>query len=147
MKKLSLAAVFALTMITSAFAGKDVTPHFKGMENFVKAFPKATGVAYEVKGQFTEVSFTWNDINLLAFYDLDGDLVATSRSISIKDLPLSFNMNIEREYPGYVVTEAIEFDQAENGLSYYVNVVGPEKSYVLHVDIDGTISVFKKMKY
>jgi hypothetical protein len=147
MKSLSLAAVLALTMITSAFAGKSLTPHFKGVENFVKTFPQATGVAYEVKHEFTEVSFTWNNINLLAFYDMEGNLIGTSRAVEIKDLPLSYMLNIKREYAGYVITDAIEFDNADSGLSYYVTVVGPEKSYVLHLDADGTISVFKKMKY
>lgn len=161
MKKLSLSALFALVMITSAFAAKELTPgsngvgphskvvapHFKGVENFVKAFPQATGVAYEVKGQFTEVSFTWNDLNLLAFYDMEGNPIGTSRAVDVKALPLSYMLDIKREYAGYVITDAIEFDNADTGLSYYITVVGPEKAYVLHLDTDGTISVFKKMKY
>jgi hypothetical protein len=35
---------------------------------------------------------------------------------------------------------------SSNGLSYYVTVVGAEKSYVLQILTDGTIDVFKKMK-
>jgi hypothetical protein len=56
-------------------------------------------------------------------------------------------MNLKKEYPSFVVTEAVEFtDASDDGLSYYVNVVGPKVSYLLHVSTSGTISVFKKMK-
>ncbi|HLZ16125.1 MAG TPA: hypothetical protein VKQ08_03760 [Cyclobacteriaceae bacterium] len=147
--KLSIALILSLTIISNAFAGKDSIgnkPAFKGMENFMKLFPQATGVAYETKGQFTEVNFTWNNLKLQAFYDLDGNWIGTSRTVQVKDLPVNFLLSIRNEYPGFVPTEAIEFDQAETGLSYYVTISGPEKSYVLQLLSDGTTSVFKKMK-
>jgi hypothetical protein len=53
---------------------------------------------------------------------------------------------LKKEYPSYLVTEASEFSDADDGLSYYVAVTGPGASYLLHVSTSGTISVFKKMK-
>jgi hypothetical protein len=146
MKRLSIIAVFALTLISTAFANKTTAPDFKGVENFYKSFPEATEVAYKVLERFTEVSFTWHDMQLQAFYDKEGNLFATSRHIDIKDLPLSYLINIRKEFVGFTPTEAIEFDQADTGLSYYVTVADTQKTYVLKITTDGTISVFKKMK-
>jgi len=122
-------------------------PSFKGMEHFAQRFPQATDVDCKVKGQFTEVNFIWNGLKLQAFYDGSGDPVATSRFIEPNNLPLSVQMNLKKQYPVYVVTEAVEFtDASDDGLSYYVSVTGPKNTYLLHVSTSGTISVFKKMK-
>ena len=64
----------------------------------------------------------------------------------VKDLPLAYQVNIRNEYPDYVITEAIEFDDPVDGLNYYVTVEGKQKLYVLQISTEGTISVFKKMK-
>ena len=146
MKRLSIIAVLALTLFTTAFANKTTSPGFKGMEHFIKSFPEATGVVYKAVEKFTEVNFTWHDMRLQAFYDEDGDLFATSRHLAVNDLPLSSQLKIKKEFPGYITTEAIEFDATDMGLSYYVTIVGPKRSYVLKVSTDGMIDVFKKMK-
>jgi hypothetical protein len=146
MKRLSIIAVFALTLISTAFANKTIAPDFKGIKNFNKSFPEATEVTYKVVEKFTEVSFTWHSMQLQAFYDNDGTLFATTRKVEIKDLPLSYLMNIRKEFAGFTPTEAIEFDQTDTGLSYYVTVADAQKTYVLKIITDGTISVFKKMK-
>jgi len=146
MKKLSIIAVFALTLISTAFANKTIAPDFKGVDNFYKSFPEATEVVYKAVEKFTEVSFTWHKMQLHAFYDGEGNLFATTRHIEIKDLPLYYLLNIKREFAGFTPTEAIEFDQVDTGMSYYVTVANAQKTYVLKITTDGTISVFKKMK-
>ena len=146
MKRLSIIALFALTLISTSFANKTAGPDFKGLENFNKAFPQATAIAYKVTDKFTEVNFTWHNMQLQAFYDLEGNSIGTSREIAVRDLPLSYLLSIRKEFPGYEPTNAIEFDHADSGLSYYVTVVNAQKAYVLEVRADGAISVFKKMK-
>jgi hypothetical protein len=146
MKKLSIVALFALILISSAFANKTSNPDFKGMENFNKAFPQATEVVLKVTEKYTLVSFTWHNLKLQAFYDVEGNQIGTSRQIAVLDLPLTYLLSIRKEFPGFEPTEAIEFDHMDTGLSYYVTVVAPEKAYVLEVTANGAISVFKKMK-
>lgn len=146
MKKLSIVALFALTLISTAFASKTINPEFKGSENFNKTFPQATEVVFRVMERYTEVNFSWHNLKLQAFYDQDGNQIGTSRKIAVIDLPLSYLLAIKKEFPGYEPTEAIEFDHTDTGLSYYVTIVAPEKAYVLEVASNSTISVFKKMK-
>jgi hypothetical protein len=150
MKKLSIIALIALTTLTissAAFAGNKEIPHFAGIENFFKTFPHATMINCQQKGLFTKVNFVWNDMKLQAFYDQEGNLFGTSREITVQELPASVRQDVQKKYAGFVITEAIEFDQTDSGMNYYITVVAPEKYYVLQVTSDGTISVFKKMKY
>jgi len=146
MKKVSIIAIMVITIVSSAFAGDNNALDFKGADAFKKLYPHATKVVYEVKKSYTQVNFSWNNIDLQAFFDKEGNLIGTSRNIGVNDLPLSYVRNINNDYDGYTITEAIEFDHAQNGLSYYVSVTNGERSYVLNVASDGTISVFKKMK-
>lgn len=148
MKQLSIAAVLFLSISLSSFAGNPggTTPSFKGAGNFMQTFPQATGIEYKNKGEFTEVHFTWQGLSLFAFYDNDGDLVATSRNISADNLPLTVQLNLQRQYAGYAIKNAIEYNDNDNNLSYYVNVVGPKTSLLLQISTDGSLSVFKKMK-
>ena len=145
MKKVSIIAFMVITIASSAFAG-DNTLGFKGADAFKKSFPQASEVSYTVKKDFTEVNFTWHGLKLQAFFDRQGNYIALSRDISVKDLPLSYVININKQYKDFEITEAIEFDHSENGLSYYVTVVKEDRKYVLNVATDGSISVFKKMK-
>jgi len=147
MKKVTIIALMVITIASSAFAGDNNTLDFKGADAFKKTFPQASEVSYTVKKDFTEVNFTWHSLKLQAFFDRStGNYIGLSREISVKDLPLSYIMNINNEYKGFDITEAIEFDHSENGLSYYVTVIKEDRKYVLNVASDGTISVFKKMK-
>ena len=148
MKRLSIAVILFLTVIGTHAnpLSRNEEPTFNGANHFRRQFPQATGVNYKVKGQFTEVNFIWNGLRLQAFYDLNGEPVATSRFVALNNLPLFVQLSLKKEYPSYVVTEASEFSDADDGLSYYVAVTGPKASYLLHVSTSGTISVFKKMK-
>lgn len=148
MKQISMAVILFLTVIGSTYANRNnETPSFKGSEHFKQAFPQATEVNYKVKGEYTEVNFIWNGLQLQAFYDMEGNPVGTSRQIDIANLPLSVQISLKKQYPGSTTTEAIEFDNPNDGLSYYVTAVDSKATYVLHVSTAGEISVFKKMKH
>jgi hypothetical protein len=55
-------------------------------------------------------------------------------------------LNLKDQYPGGIARDAIEFNDPNDGVSYYVTMVGPKNSYLLRVSTSGIISVFKKMK-
>jgi hypothetical protein len=148
MKHLSIAVILFLSVIgtqANPLFGKD-EPNFVGVENFNRQFPQATGISYKVKGQFTEVNFIWNGIPLQAFYDHDGNPLATARTIDKDNLPLSVQLSMKKEYSTGVVTSAVEYTDISDGLCYYVTMATPKMTYLLHVSTSGDISVFKKMK-
>jgi hypothetical protein len=149
MKQLFIAVILFFTAFGTTRANnagfKD--PTFIGIENFKHEFPDATDISYKVKGELTEVNFSWNAMRLQAFFDYQGNLLATCRNIATSDLSLTAQMSLKNQYPGYFEREAIEYNDANAGVSYYVTVVGPKTSYLLCVSTDGMISVFKKMKH
>jgi hypothetical protein len=149
-KRLSIAVILVITVIGSACATPvtpNEEPNFIGVDNFLRQFPKATNIDYKFKGQFTEVNFTWNGLQLQAFYDREGNPLATSRAIDQNSLPVNAQLNLKREFSDGIVTSVIEFTDASDGLSYYVTVAGPRITYLLHVSTSGDCSVFKKMKH
>lgn len=143
MRHLSIAVIFFLSVI-GANANPDL--NFAGAANFEHQFPKATAVNYKVKAQFTEVNFVWNDMQLQAYYDTEGNLLATCRPVTISNLPVAAQLTLKDQYPGGVARDAIEYNDPSDGVSYYVTMTGPKATYLLRVSTGGTISVFKKMK-
>jgi hypothetical protein len=149
MKRLSIAVILFLTVIGTHAnpLSRNEEPTFNGSNHFRRQFPQATGVNYKVKGQFTEVNFIWNGLQLQAFYDHDGNPLATARTIDKNNLPVNVQLNLQKNYSDGVVTAAIEYTDTSDGLSYYVTVAAPKSTYLLHVSTSGDISVFKKMKH
>lgn len=147
-KRISIAVILFFAVLSSTFAtpteGSDL--NFSGALNFKHQFPQATNVSYKVKGQFTEVNFMWNDMQLQAFYDAEGTLLATCRPVVVSNLPVAAQLNLKQQYPNDYVRDAIEYNDPNDGVSYYVTMVGAKTSYLLRVSTGGSISVFKKMK-
>jgi hypothetical protein len=149
-KRLSIAVILFITVIGSAYAtpvSRNEEPNFVGANNFHRQFPQATNVDYKVKGQFTEVNFTWNGLQLQAFYDREGNPMATSRTIDQNSLPVNAQLGLKKDYSDGVITSVIEFNDVNEGLSYYVTVASPKITYLLRVSTSGDCSVFKKMKH
>ena len=149
MKRLSIAVILFLTVIGTHAnpLSRNEEPTFNGANHFRRQFPQATGVNYKVKGQFTEVNFIWNGLQLQAFYDQEGNPLATARTIDKNNLPVNVQLNLQKNYSDGVVTAAIEYTDTNDGLSYYVTLAAPRSTYLLHVSTSGDISVFKKMKH
>jgi len=148
MRHLSIAVIFFLSFIGTAKAnplgGDDL--NFVGSSNFKHQFPKATEISYKVNGQFTEVNFVWDNMKLQAFYDVEGNLLATCRPVPVGNLPVAAQLTLKDQYPGGIARDAIEYNDPNDGVSYYITMIGPKNSYLLHVSTSGMISVFKKMK-
>jgi hypothetical protein len=159
MKRLYIAVILLSCISLSSFAGSPAgatsgnnntthvsnAPRFVGIENFNKTFPQAVITDYKSKGDLTEVNFMWNGLQLMAFYSREGELVATSRTIDFTSLPVTAQLKLKADYSDYFPRQAIEFDAADSGSSYYVSVVNAKTTLLLHVTADGMISVFKKM--
>ena len=148
MQQLSIAAILFLSLSLRSFAGDptDKLPNFKGAENFRNTFPQATEISYKSAGELTEVNFTWQGLHVAAFYDKEGTQIATSRTVTTENLPLNVQLGLKHQYPGYTPLDAIEYEDIDNNLSYFVTVADQKASYVLHFSQDGSLSVFKKMK-
>jgi hypothetical protein len=121
-------------------------PNFKGSENFAKSFPEAMVKSYETADGRTKVTFTWNGDALEAFYDLTGNLIATSHFLNVANLPISVQMKIRDSYKEYSISQAVEFYHTEKGLSYFLMLKKDDKGIIVQLDADGQTTLVKKLK-
>ena len=116
-KRLYMPVILLLSISLTSFASNtDKAPGFAGIESFNKTFPQAVITEYKSKGDFTEVSFVWNGLKLVAFYSEAGELLATSRTIALASLPVAAQLKLKANYSDYTPHNAIEFDDAENAI-------------------------------
>lgn len=87
----------------------------------------------------------YNNEHLNAYFDQDGELVATGRSISAGALPLVISQSISRKYGSATIEDVIEYISKEQ-TSYLVTLQSGDKELVVHAFTDGGSYIFKKAK-
>lgn len=145
MKKLFIAALMVIALSANAFAD-NTNINTKVLNHFQTQFEGAANVHWKTGESFVKASFTLNDHKMEAFYDVDGELIGTSYTVSKDKLPVRATKTISEKYAAYQVQETIEFDNVRDGLSYYVSLVSEQAKIVLQVSAQGEVSVFKKTR-
>ncbi len=141
MKKVFFAAIVAVTLATSSFAA-DTKVNDRVAYSFKNDFAKAQSVKWGTAGKYVSATFVENNETVKAFYSVAGDLVGTSRSIGVDQLPMSAKRLLGKKYSDHAVKEAITFEQ-EGEITYYVSVENDKQSVILEVK-NGLASIFKK---
>lgn len=142
MKKLFFALTLVVAMTTAAFA--DVKVNSRALQHFKTNFKDAASIEWKAGNDYAKASFVWNNQRMEAFYDVNGELIGTSRAITLSNLPIAAQQKLQDKYDGYTATEAIEFDNVKDGLNYYVSLVKDNTKIVLQVSPSGQVEVFKK---
>ncbi len=148
MKKFIATALFVSLLATAAVAGPGTSNSTKVNSLFETEYPGAEHISYTTKQDFTTVKFTWNQQRMQAFYDKEGNKIGTSRIITLNNLPLRAQKIISQRYSNYIATEAIEFDNAQEGSAYFISLQNQDtqKKLILQVTSQGEVSLFKKIK-
>lgn len=147
MKKILYAALIAVFVTTSAFAG--VTVNVKITESFKSEFADASNVTWTTGKDFAKASFILEGEKMEAFYNLDGTAIGVSKAIGLDKLPKTSIRNITKKYPfpPYALKECIEFVNADGETKYYVSLEEEAKSkIILEVSANGSVQVYKKSK-
>lgn len=141
-KKIWIAALAVTVLTTSAFASGE-EDKAKAIKSLKKEFSTAKDIQWKLTDDYMKASFKWNDQQLEVFYNYDGEMIAKSRHIDPKILPLDAQQTIERRYAGYKIDETVELS-GEVGTSFYVSVVKENKKVILQVSPFGEVSVYQK---
>jgi hypothetical protein len=143
MKKLFIAALLTVTVATSAFS-KDVNKvNTRAQHNFNYDFKGAENVNWTVKSNFAKADFIMNGEKMEAFYNLNGEMIGTSKNITLNELPTSAKRLLARKYNGYTITEAIRFNGADEA-GYYISGENDKEKIILKVSEDSQVSVYQK---
>ncbi len=147
MKKLFI-ALFVTALGTTAFAAEVNPENEKVAQTFSSTFAKAKNVTWtEMKEEgIYHAAFELNDEKLDVFIDAEGEVLATSRYITAKQLPMAVTNQLAAKYTGYVVSPAIIEYSAQGETGYYITLSGEKNTVIVKADSAGSLSVFKKQK-
>lgn len=141
MKRIFIAALMAVAVTSSAFALDVNKISVKVKSSFDNQFAGAENVTWSEKETYTKASFTLGEEKVDAFFAADGELIAYSRKVEFKRLPLNAVQKIKKDYAGYTITESIEFDQ-DGEKNYYVSLTNGTKRQILAVSVYGNVTVY-----
>lgn len=125
--------IISITMILVAFstvaAFAEIPTPSKVVGAFERTFTTAEKPSWTVVKDLYRVDFTAQGQPLTAFFNGDGELVASSRNITPMQLPISLNSSLEKHFGNYTVSSLFEVDE-HDGVYYYAKVSN-QKSEIL----------------
>jgi hypothetical protein len=147
MKKLFISALFALAIVSSAFASPN-SINAKANTNFAASFTKAKNVSWNTYDLFEKVSFQQDNEMVNAFYSKDGEMIGVTKTIALDKLPKAALKTITTEYtfPTYQLKDCLVFTDADNETAYYVSFDKGNENIVLKITEGGFMRVMAKTK-
>jgi len=141
MKKILLSSAFALSLVTnSLFATVVPDVNAKALTAFTNQFTNASDVEWSAGNDFYKATFLYNSNYVMAYYNTEGDFVATIRNITSGNLPLMLQTKLKNNYSDYWITNLYELSKNE-GTSYYITLENADQKIILKSagDIDWTV--------
>jgi hypothetical protein len=103
MKKLLMSALLLIGLATSSFAEGTGSVSSLILRNFTFDFKDATALQWTAGEDYVKASFTYNNERMEAFYDVNGDVFATAKGLSLDQLPTQAKRKFAQKYEGYTV--------------------------------------------
>ena len=144
MKKLFITALIAVAVAAGAFAAPTKVSSVI-LASFNAKFEKADHVSWVITNDYTKAAFTADNTKVEVFYNFDGNIIGTSRSISLSELPVNSKRSFAKQFTGYNVKEAIRFEGFDATV-YYISGENEKESVILKVNQHNQVSLFKKTK-
>lgn len=146
MKKLLL----ILTISASSFAFASATTidpvSQKTLNSFRTDFSTANDAKWvSVAGEdLYQVTFKYNNEEVIAIYNPEGELLSTARYIVKEALPIMVTTELNKQYNNYIIRTVIE-RTASGETSYYVTLESEKSSLIVNAKTSGNISLYKKL--
>jgi len=145
MKRIFITGLLAVLVAASAFAAETKNINLVTLNNFKSQFTEAADVNWTTTTNFAKATFTLNNQQMEAFYNIDGDMIGTSKKITLEELPVLAKREFAKNFNGYTVNEAIHFKGADEE-AYYIRANNEKESVIVKVSLDQYLSIFKKVK-
>ena len=112
------------------------TPTVAVQKAFEKKFPNSTKLKWRKENPTEwEAEFTINKENISANFAIDGTWLETEREIKVAELPEAVRDAIQKQYPGWKITEADKTETAKTGTIYEADLKkGKEKNEVAYLE-------------
>ena len=103
-------------------------------------------VTWEKADDFYFASFLLNNAKVDAAYTEGGELIGTSRRISIEQMPLSISVALAENYDGYEVDNSVVELTHASVIRYYVTISNKSQTVKLKCYSKGDLKVENKTK-
>ena len=131
MKKIFLSAIFAMLLaIGSLFAAEVTEVNSVVLNAFKKQFANASDVEWSTGSNYYKVRFLYNNNYVYAYYNPEGDFIATTRNVSSVNLPMLLQTDLKQKYNNYWITDLYELAKPEN-TSYYITLENADQKIIL----------------
>jgi hypothetical protein len=144
MKRLFIAALFAVSFMASAFASETKVSSAI-MSNFKYQFKNVSDVNWTMGEGFAKATFVYNQVRTEAFYSPSGEIIGTSKGVSLDQLPVKAKRNFSKKYDGYDVTEAIRFEGPDEA-AYFISAQNEKESVIVKVNDNDGVSLVTRSK-
>lgn len=132
--------------VVNATNHKDGLVNRKVQEAFDREFDGAKDVNWAKVSQLYRAGFVQNGQYLFAFYNVEGELVATTRNIISTQLPLNLQAKMNKDYTGYWISDLVEMS-TDSGTSWFLVLENADWKLMLKADgTDGWQLEEKKRK-
>jgi hypothetical protein len=147
MKKMLLFFAAALLSTQLLFAGaKELEASGKLKSALDKEFVGASAVKWYSDDNKTFMArFTLRERSVTAYFDGEGNLLATRRYIVEDQLPMAVSNKLAKRYPNDQIRWVVEF-QSEGSTVYYVTIENETGWKVIRSTNTGVLSVHQNMK-
>ena len=129
MKKLLIVFTILGSFVTSHSFSQDKTP-MAVYASFKSTFNLANQVSWSKADNLYKANFSIEGQSMSAFYNADGILVASSRIVTILQLPITLQSSLRKDFADYKTSDFFEVDNNE-GTAYYVRVENNKKKLQL----------------
>lgn len=140
MKNFFIAALLAVTFISSAFAAPVKGTNYFVANSFKARFPNVLKVDWIETPDYAKATFLLGNVKTEALYQLDGTFIGTCQKIAVEDLPIAAKRSFAKRYADYTVKEAVKFESNEE-LAYFISAEDNTNSIVLKV-VDKNLLAF-----
>lgn len=164
MKKFIYLLVLVFTLSSTSFAadksGKEVQSEAtqNAKVNFLRKFHNISDVSWTVSADFQKATFVKDGIKLAAFFDGEGNYIATTQYVDYKNLPAISKSRLNKIYAEYTVADVVKYniDSPQSAGSvmlgarncdtiYFASLKRGNDQLVLKITPDGDISNLKSL--
>ncbi|EOR94862.1 hypothetical protein ADIARSV_1967 [Arcticibacter svalbardensis MN12-7] len=162
MKKIFYLAFLVLALSTKGFAddkneSKEANVSYFAENNFLNKYQAAKDVKWRVTNNFQKAVFTLDGQKLSAFFDSNGEYIATTQYVAADKIPAVGQRRLTKLYNDYKVNEVVRYDfdgEAASPLQmltgkrfyntiYFANIKKGNANVLVKITPDGDVSFLK----
>lgn len=152
MKKILAALLITVLSTAASFAnsntGNAIPVNDKVLKTFNSEFTTASGVTWSELKQhgIFHASFMNDQQQYEAFITEDGELLATARVITKKQLSMDISSSLEKAYGKAYIDNNVTEIRMDGSTYYYLTVITEKATLIIKASVEGDLSVFQKQK-